>query len=42
MFAIGCYGEAWKPSPDRTCVGFEVDDLDVQVPLFRAKVRYDS
>jgi predicted enzyme related to lactoylglutathione lyase len=28
---IGCYGEAWKPSPDGTCVAFEVDDLDAEV-----------
>ena len=30
-FGIGCYGEVWKPSPDGTCVAFEVDDLDIEI-----------
>ena len=36
-FGIGCYGEAWKPSPDGTCVAFEVDDLDAEVARLKAK-----
>ena len=34
---IGCYGEAWKPSPDGTCVALEVDDLDAAVAELKAK-----
>ena len=34
---IGCYGEAWKPSPDGTCVGFEVDNLDAEVARLKSK-----
>ena len=30
-FGIGCYGEVWKPSPDGTCVAFEVDDIDAEI-----------
>jgi predicted enzyme related to lactoylglutathione lyase len=33
---IGCYGEAWKPSPDGTCVAFEADDLDAEVTRLKA------
>ena len=29
-FGIGCFGEGWKPSPDGTCVAFEVDDFDYE------------
>ncbi len=36
-FAIGCYGDAWKPSPEGTCIAFEVDDLDAEVS--RLKMR---
>jgi predicted enzyme related to lactoylglutathione lyase len=36
-FAIGCYGEAWKPSPDGTCVAFEVEDLDSEVSQLKSK-----
>ena len=35
-FAIGCYGEVWKPMPDGTCVAFEVDDVDADVARLRA------
>jgi predicted enzyme related to lactoylglutathione lyase len=34
---IGCYGDAWKPSPDGTCIAFEVDDLDAEVSRLKAK-----
>jgi predicted enzyme related to lactoylglutathione lyase len=34
---IGCYGEAWKPSPDWTCVAFEVDNLDAEVSRLKSK-----
>ena len=34
---IGCYGEAWKPSPDGTCVAFEVDNLDAEVSRLKSK-----
>jgi len=36
-FGIGCYGEAWKPSPDGTCVAFEVDDLDDEISELQSK-----
>lgn len=36
-FGIGCFGEAWKPSPDGTCVAFEVDDLDVEILQLQSK-----
>ncbi len=36
-FGIGCYGEAWKPSPDGTCVAFEVDDLDAEIKQLESK-----
>ena len=36
-FAIGCYGDAWKPSKDGTCVAFEVDDLDAEISRLRSK-----
>jgi predicted enzyme related to lactoylglutathione lyase len=35
-FAIGCYGEVWKPSPDGTCVAFEVDNLDGEVARLKS------
>lgn len=36
-FAIGCYGEVWKPSSDGTCVAFEVDDLDAEMSGLKSK-----
>jgi predicted enzyme related to lactoylglutathione lyase len=36
-FAIGCYGDIWKPSSDGTCVAFEVDDLDKEVTRLKSK-----
>jgi len=36
-FGIGCYGEAWKPAPDGTCVAFEVDNLDAEISRLKAK-----
>lgn len=36
-FAIGSYGDAWKPSPDGTCIGFEVEDVDAEVSRLKAK-----
>lgn len=35
-FGIGCYGEVWKPSPDGTCVAFEVDDLDTEIAQLKS------
>lgn len=35
-FAIGCYGDAWKPSSDGTCVAFEVDNLDADVARLKS------
>src|SRR5208283_4389431 len=34
---LGCYGDAWKPSPDGTCIAFEVDDLDAEVSRLKSK-----
>ena len=36
-FAIGCYGDVWKSSPDGTCVAFEVDDLDAEIKRLKSK-----
>jgi predicted enzyme related to lactoylglutathione lyase len=36
-FAIGCYGDVWKPSRDGTSIAFEVDDLDAEVSRLKAK-----
>jgi predicted enzyme related to lactoylglutathione lyase len=36
-FAIGCYGDIWKPSKDGTCVAFEVDDLDAEISRLKSK-----
>jgi predicted enzyme related to lactoylglutathione lyase len=36
-FAIGCYGDVWKPSKDGTCVAFEVDDLDAEISRLKSK-----
>jgi predicted enzyme related to lactoylglutathione lyase len=41
-FGIGCYGDAWKPSPDGTCIAFEVEDLDDEITLLESKgVKFD-
>ena len=40
---IGCYGEEWKPSPDGTCIAFEVDDLDTEsVRLISRDVKFST
>jgi predicted enzyme related to lactoylglutathione lyase len=36
-FAIGCYGDVWKPAKDGTCIAFEVDDLDAEITRLKAK-----
>jgi predicted enzyme related to lactoylglutathione lyase len=36
-FAIGCYGDVWKPSPDGTCVAFEADDFDAEIARLKSK-----
>lgn len=36
-FGIGCYGEVWKPSPNGTCVAFEVDDLEAEISRLKSK-----
>ena len=36
-FAIGCYGAAWKPSADGTCVAFEVEDMDAAIGQLKAR-----
>jgi predicted enzyme related to lactoylglutathione lyase len=36
-FGIGCFGEAWKPSANGTCVAFEVDDLDAEISQLKSK-----
>ncbi len=36
-FGIGCYGDAWKPSPEGTCVAFEVDNLDSEMARLKSK-----
>ena len=36
-FGIGCFGDAWKPSPDGTCVAFEVEDLDAEISRLKSK-----
>lgn len=36
-FGIGCYGDIWRPSPDGTCVAFEVDDLDAQISQLKSQ-----
>ena len=35
-FAIGCFGDAWKPADHGTCIAFEVDDLDVELARLKA------
>jgi predicted enzyme related to lactoylglutathione lyase len=34
---LGCYGEVWKPSPEGTCVAFEVDDLDAEMARLKSR-----
>jgi predicted enzyme related to lactoylglutathione lyase len=36
-FGIGCYGDVWKPSPDGTCIAFEVDDLDAEIARLKSR-----
>ena len=36
-FAIGCYGDIWKPSKDGTVVAFEVDDLDADITRLKSE-----
>ncbi len=36
-FGIGSYGDAWKPSTEGTCVGFEVDNLDAELTRLKSK-----
>jgi predicted enzyme related to lactoylglutathione lyase len=36
-FGIGCYGDMWKPSPDGTCIAFEVDDLDAEIARLKSR-----
>jgi predicted enzyme related to lactoylglutathione lyase len=36
-FAIGCYGDVWKPAADGTCVAFEVDNLDAEMSRLKSK-----
>jgi predicted enzyme related to lactoylglutathione lyase len=36
-FAIGCYGDVWKPSSDGTCIAFEVDNLDTEIARLKSK-----
>jgi predicted enzyme related to lactoylglutathione lyase len=34
---IGCYGDAWKPSPEGTCIAFEVDNLDAEIARLKSR-----
>lgn len=36
-FGIGCFGDAWKPSPNGTCVAFEVEDLDAEIARLKSE-----
>jgi predicted enzyme related to lactoylglutathione lyase len=36
-FGIGCYGDVWKPSPQGTCIAFEVEDVDAEISNLRSK-----
>ena len=36
-FAIGAYGDVWRPSSEGTCAAFEVDDLDAEVARLKSK-----
>jgi predicted enzyme related to lactoylglutathione lyase len=35
-FAIGCYGEVWKPSDQGTCAAFEVDNFDAEIARLKS------
>jgi predicted enzyme related to lactoylglutathione lyase len=35
-FGIGAYGDIWQPSPQGTCVAFEMDDLDAEVARLKS------
>ena len=36
-FALGCFGEVWKPSSEGTCVAFEVDDLEKELARLKSR-----
>jgi predicted enzyme related to lactoylglutathione lyase len=36
-FAIGCYGDVWKPSSEGTCIAFEVDDVDAELARLKSR-----
>jgi predicted enzyme related to lactoylglutathione lyase len=36
-FAIGCYGDVWKPSSDGTAVAFEVDNVDAEISRLKSR-----
>jgi len=36
-FAIGCYGDVWKPSKDGTCIAFEADDFDAAIARLKSR-----
>ena len=36
-FAIGCYGEQWKPSKDGTGIAFEVEDFDAAIAYLKSR-----
>lgn len=36
-FAIGCYGDAWKPAADGTMAAFEADDFAAEVSRLKSK-----
>jgi predicted enzyme related to lactoylglutathione lyase len=33
---LGCYGEAWKPSDQGTCIAFEVDNFDAEIARLKS------
>jgi predicted enzyme related to lactoylglutathione lyase len=35
-FGIGCYGEAWKPAGQGTCIAFEVDNFDAEISRLKS------
>jgi predicted enzyme related to lactoylglutathione lyase len=35
-FGIGCYGEAWKPSNQGTCIAFEVNSFDAEISRLKS------
>src|SRR5580700_11498709 len=36
-FAIGCYGDVWKPAKDGTCIAFETDDFDAAISQLKTR-----